>query len=1103
MTSPNDVGYYTLPVILSFDGIEKSVNSKLGKAFGNVGKSASKSFADSTEVDLKRATDAYTKLRDRAQDALGKVRVEEEKLNKARQGGKTDQIVAAEERLNKARRDAGRLTRDAKAGYDEITAAQKRLADSSTGLISKLRNVGGAAASSGSNAASGFVDGFGGPIAALGTKAGPVGIALLATAGLGLAAGKVLGDQILAGMGQLQGQANVAAKLGLTAEQLRPIAKAAAEAYTQNFGTSVEENLDAARAAIQGGLINPDATQADIAKVVAQLNTVATVTGETIPNAVRTAQQAVRTGLAQDVTGAFDLIVKAQQSGLNVSEDLFDTLNEYGTQFRKLGFDGPEALGLIAQAVRGGARDTDTAADALKEFSIRSIDGSKLTGQAYRDLGLSFKGTTEAFAAGGETARTTFQDVVRRIAAVEDPAKRAQIQVALFGTKAEDLGDAVNAMNLDTAVAEFGKIDGAAQQAADTLGGTAAGSIESARRNVEIAVDNVQQGLAQAFGPALQRVADWVVANQDKIVGFFTTLGHAAISASEFVVRSVGDILSTIGQIVEPFGDIQGFMLKFQAFQADVRGDTETAAQLREQAEEAFGFGEGLTAAGEAMKDFDSSSLHRALDDTAGKASDAATATDGLTSSLDQLRKAQFFEAFGVAMPGGATGAAGSNAQTGTGSSRTGSNFRLTPTTLGAKAAIEAQFPEVSQIGGYREDPNFPNEHPAGKALDVMIPNWNTAAGKAYGDEVAQYLLANGAAMGVDYFLWQQRQWNTKDGSSSPMRDLGNPTDNHMDHVHVHTEGTAQLPGAIPPKPVPKTTSLPAPPAAAMPPMPGTGAMSSATAGMSLDTSRLYLDAGLNNAFGPGFQPGIGTPGRDEYGDPGYFRVDPRAMREAQQRTEDADYAIGEAEAAAEAARAARAELDDTPNVDASMIAGADKTVRDAERRAALARREAADAAIDAAEVAKGVFTKAKETPKDAAAKAARSGGTGLGELGSIASSFLTETFGLPDLTQLMPLQMAGGLLGAFMPMLTGEGQTVGGTSSAPFGIPDISAPPMPTGGMHGGGGAPPGPMNMISIDQSQNFNNSPVGSDPVAVEKARQNAINRAPRLPVGMGSS
>ena len=47
-----------------------------------------------------------------------------------------------------------------------------------------------------------------------------------------------------------------------------------------------------------------------------------------------------------------------------------------------------------------------------------------------------------------------------------------------------------------------------------------------------------------------------------------------------------------------------------------------------------------------------------------------------------------------------------------------------------------------------------------------------------------------------------------------------------------------------------------------------------------------------------------------------------------------------------------------------------------------------------------------------------------------------------------------------------------------------------------------PGPGNVINVDNSQNFNNSPVGSDPAAVEKARQANINRAPRLPIGMGA-
>ena len=1146
MATSNDIGYYTLPVILSFDGIEKSVNSKLANAFGSVGKSASKSFADSTEVDLKRATDAYGKLRDRAQDAIGKVRVEEEKLSKARSSGKTDQIVAAEERLNKARRDASRLVKDAKTGYDEITNAQKRLADSSTGLISKLKGIGGAAAGSGGQAAAGFVDGFGGPIAALGTKAGPIGIALAATVGLGLLAGKALGDQILAGMDQLQGQANVAAKLGLTPEQIKPIAKAAADAYAQNFGESVEGNLDAARAAIQGGLLDPNASKDDIAKVVAQLSTVAAVTGETIPNAVRTAQQAVRTGLAQDVTGAFDLIVKAQQNGLNVSEDLFDTLNEYGTQFRKLGLDGPEALGLIAQAVKGGARDVDIAADALKEFSIRSIDGSKLTGQAYRDLGLSFKGTTEAFAAGGDTAKATFQEVVNRIAAVEDPAKRAQIQVALFGTQAEDLGNALNAMNLDTAVEEFGKIDGAAQAASDTLGGTAAGSIEEARRNIEIAVDNMQQGLAQAFGPALQKVANWVVANQDKIVGFFIELGHVAISASEFVVNSLGDIAVGLGELIQPIGDTYGLYLKFKALLAEDRGDDAEAKRLREESEAAFAWGEGLTAAGEAMKDFDASDLHKALDDTATKAKAATDETGKLEQGLGALGQAFSVPpmlggggSFGPAAAPGSIGVrgdvAGLNLSTVEVSAQQFANNCISASAriiLSAtdKVLSEVDIDQVIARGGSIDSlaAGLNKLNPAGRyvplagsggspeamfaaikeSIDKGIGSvLNVAPGSSLGGTTSDYGHFI-AVTGYDPKTGRINLSDTADGSvySVSPAEAFQASQGRGIVAGTGTGGRAASPTTSKPVPVtianPSGTPLPAIPSSVA------AAMPSATAGMSLDTSRLYADAGLNNAYGPGYEPGLGTPGRDEYGDPGYFRVDPKALREAQQRADDAQFAIGEADAAAQAARDARTALDDTPFVDATMIAGADETVMAAERRAALARREAADAATDAAEVAKGAFTKAKEVPKQAGAKAGGSGNSALGELGSIGSNFLTETFGLPDLTQFMPLQMFNGVLGAFdwstmgfSPEAQAAKAAAQGTSSGAFGIPDISAPPMPLGDAHGGAGMP-GPGNVINVDNSQNFNNSPVGSDPAAVEKARQANINRAPRLPIGMGA-
>jgi hypothetical protein len=224
-------------------------------------------------------------------------------------------------------------------------------------------------------------------------------------------------------------------------------------------------------------------------------------------------------------------------------------------------------------------------------------------------------------------------------------------------------------------------------------------------------------------------------------------------------------------------------------------------------------------------------------------------------------------------------------------------------------------------------------------------------------------------------------------------------------------------------------------------------------------------------------------------------------MREAQQRAQDAQDAILAADAAAAQARARRDEMD--IDAEQSAILGADESVRAAEARAAIARREAADAATDLAEAGKGEFKKAKT-----AAKEKVGGNSELSGVGGIFGSFLKETLGigdfLPGLESLMPLQMANTAFGAFTTgYASAKDQGLmldGGTSMSAFGLPDISAPPMPDGMQHTGAGGAPGPANIINVDQSQNFNNSPVGSDPVEVERVRQNNINRAPRLPVGV---
>lgn len=114
-----------------------------------------------------------------------------------------------------------------------------------------------------------------------------------------------------------------------------------------------------------------------------------------------------------------------------------------------------------------------------------------------------------------------------------------------------------------------------------------------------------------------------------------------------------------------------------------------------------------------------------------------------------------------------------------------GSDKGLTPTSSEVKKTISTLFPQINDIGGWRPPDGF-NEHSSGQALDVMIPGAGTPAGKALGDQIRDYVMKNAKSLGVDYALWQQTQWNP-DGSHSGMENRGSPTQNHMDHVHIHT----------------------------------------------------------------------------------------------------------------------------------------------------------------------------------------------------------------------------------------------------------------------------------------------------------------------------
>ena len=91
--------------------------------------------------------------------------------------------------------------------------------------------------------------------------------------------------------------------------------------------------------------------------------------------------------------------------------------------------------------------------------------------------------------------------------------------------------------------------------------------------------------------------------------------------------------------------------------------------------------------------------------------------------------------------------------------------------------AVCANFPQVSVYGTLR---GGGGDHPRGRAVDIMISG-------AVGWEIAEFVRANYAALGVSYVIYAQKIWSVERSGEGwrGMPNRGSATANHYDHVHV------------------------------------------------------------------------------------------------------------------------------------------------------------------------------------------------------------------------------------------------------------------------------------------------------------------------------
>lgn len=106
--------------------------------------------------------------------------------------------------------------------------------------------------------------------------------------------------------------------------------------------------------------------------------------------------------------------------------------------------------------------------------------------------------------------------------------------------------------------------------------------------------------------------------------------------------------------------------------------------------------------------------------------------------------------------------------------------------TILAERMISAYFPEIKNIGGVR--PDALKWHPSGMAIDVMIPNYQTQAGKELGDRVAAFALANADRLSLNHVIWRRVMYS-RTGKPYLMPNQGGDDANHYTHVHIATDG--------------------------------------------------------------------------------------------------------------------------------------------------------------------------------------------------------------------------------------------------------------------------------------------------------------------------
>lgn len=257
----------------------------------------------------------------------------------------------------------------------------------------------------------------------------------------------------------------LSAKAGILGDELNSLKDMSKEVFNAGFGDSISmvaNDIGTLRAMFK------DLNDTELANLAMGANTISELYGQSVNEVGKAVKTMTANFEGLSSSDALDLMTVSFQRTGDYAGDLLDTFNEYSGYFAQMGMDAEQFTNMLIKGSEAGAFNLDKVGDAVKEFGIRSIDGSKTTLEGFEAIGLNADDMASKIAQGGETAQQAFMATVAGLASIENEVARNQAGVALFGTQWEDLrGDVVLAMtDSSDALSEF---KGATKQAEETM----------------------------------------------------------------------------------------------------------------------------------------------------------------------------------------------------------------------------------------------------------------------------------------------------------------------------------------------------------------------------------------------------------------------------------------------------------------------------------------------------------------------------------------------------------------------------------------------------------------------------------------------------------